>query len=55
MALSGEPSQPRVYIVHTMQIVDEIESWEGHPPEILQRMLHGIAKLRAEGLDIIED
>lgn len=40
---------------HPMRIVSEVEIWESHPPEILQRMLDGIAKLRADGLDIIED
>ena len=40
---------------HPMRIVGEVESWEGHPPEILQRMLDSIAKLRAEGLDVIQD
>jgi rifampin ADP-ribosylating transferase len=40
---------------HPMRIVGEVERWEGHPPEILQGMLHSIAKLRADGLDVIED
>ena len=38
-----------------MRIVDEVETWEGHAPEILQGMLDNIARLRAEGLDVIED
>ncbi len=41
--------------LHPMRIVGEIESWESHPPEILQGMLDSIAKLRADGLDVIED
>jgi rifampin ADP-ribosylating transferase len=40
---------------HPMRIIGEIESWAGHPPEILQGMLDNIAKLRADGLDVIED
>lgn len=40
---------------HPMRITGEVESWEGHPPEILQGMLDNIAKLRADGLDVIED
>lgn len=40
---------------HPMRILGEVESWEGHPPEILQDMLDNIAKLRADGLDVIED
>jgi hypothetical protein len=38
-----------------MRIVGEVKTWEGHPPEVLQGMLDSIAKLRANGLDIIED
>ena len=40
---------------HPMRIIDEVETWEGHPPEILQGMLDNIARLRADGLDVIED
>ena len=40
---------------HPMRIVGEMERWEGHPPEILRGMLDNIAKLRADGLDVIED
>ncbi len=40
---------------HPMRIVNEVERWEGHPPEIVQGMLNNIAKLRAGGLDVIED
>ena len=38
-----------------MRIVGEVESWEGHPPETVQGMLDSIARLRADGLDVIED
>lgn len=40
---------------HAMRIVGEVETWEGHPPESLQGMVDNIAKLRADGLDVIED
>ena len=40
---------------HPVRIVGEVESWERHPTEILQGMLDSIAKLRTEGLDVIED
>ena len=40
---------------HPMRVVDEIETWEGHPPEILQAMLDNIARLREQGLDLIDD
>ena len=40
---------------HPMQVVAEVETWEGHPPEVLAQMLDNIARLRAQGLDVIED
>ena len=40
---------------HPMRVVDELEDWEGHPPEVLQGMLDTLARLRADGLDVIED
>jgi hypothetical protein len=40
---------------HPVRIIGELERWEGHPPEILQGMLNSIAKLRADGHDVIED
>lgn len=40
---------------HPMRVVDEVRDWEGHPPDALQAMLDNIARLRAEGLDVIED
>jgi rifampin ADP-ribosylating transferase len=40
---------------HPMRIVNEIDTWDGHAPEVLQGMLDSIARLRAQGLDSIED
>ena len=38
-----------------LRVVREVEDWSGHDPEVLQRMLEGIARLREEGRDLIED
>ena len=42
---------------HPLQIVNELQNWERprHSPEVLQGMLDGIAHLREQGLDVIED
>lgn len=40
---------------HPLRIVSEVRDWEGHSPETVQGMLDGIARLRAQGLDVIED
>lgn len=40
---------------HPMRVVDELQTWEGHSPEVLQAMLDNLAQLRAQGLDVIED
>jgi hypothetical protein len=40
---------------HPIRIVDEVQDWEGHPPDTLRCMLDSIARLRAQGLDVIED
>ena len=40
---------------HPLRVVREVEDWEGHPPEVLQRMLDSLARLREQGLDVIED
>lgn len=40
---------------HPLRVVGELHDWEGHPPEVLQRMLDGLARLREQGLDVIED
>jgi len=38
-----------------LRVVGEVEEWESHPPDALQAMLDGLANLRAQGLDVIED
>lgn len=40
---------------HPVRVLGEVETWEGHTPEALQGMLDGIARLREQGLDVIED
>jgi rifampin ADP-ribosylating transferase len=38
-----------------LRVVGELDDWEGHSPEVLQGMLDGLARLREQGLDVIED
>ena len=40
---------------HALRVVGEVDDWEGHAPEVLQAMLDGLARLREQGLDVIED
>ncbi|MFA9446685.1 NAD(+)--rifampin ADP-ribosyltransferase [Egicoccus sp. AB-alg6-2] len=40
---------------HPMVVVGEVQDWKGHAPDALQGMLDHIARLRAQGLDVIED
>jgi len=40
---------------HALEVVGEVEEWEGHPPEVLQGMLDALEDLRRKGLAIIED
>ncbi len=40
---------------HPLRIVGELEDWEGPDPEVLTGMLGGLARLREQGLDVIED
>jgi len=40
---------------HPLRVVGEVDGWEGHDPEALKAMLDGLARLREQGLDVIED
>ena len=40
---------------HPLVVTDEVRTWQGHAPEILQGMLDNLARLREQGLDVIED
>jgi len=37
-----------------LRIIAEVTKWQGHPPERLQQMKDGLARLKAEGADIID-
>jgi hypothetical protein len=39
---------------HPLRVLGEVE-WEGHAPEVLAAMLENLERLRAQGLDLIED
>ena len=38
-----------------LRILSELEGWTGHEPEVLDGMLASLARLREQGLDVIED
>lgn len=38
-----------------LRVVGELDDWQPHPPEVLQAMLDNLARLREQGLDVIED
>jgi rifampin ADP-ribosylating transferase len=40
---------------HPLRVVDEVVDWQGHDPEVLKGMLDSLARLREQGLDVIED
>ena len=40
---------------HPLRVVGEVDTWEGHPPEVLKGMLDHLALIREQGLDVIED
>jgi rifampin ADP-ribosylating transferase len=40
---------------HPVRIVGEVTDWTAHEPEVLKAMLDGLARLREQGLDVIED
>jgi len=40
---------------HPLRIVAELDSWQGHAPEVVKGMLDHLAQLREQGLDVIED
>jgi rifampin ADP-ribosylating transferase len=37
-----------------LRIIAEVTKWQGHPPERLRQMKDGLARLKAEGADIID-
>ena len=40
---------------HPLRVVGEVDDWVGHDPEVLQGMLDSLARMREQGLDVIED
>lgn len=40
---------------HPLLVVGEVVTWEGHSPDVLNTMLGNLARLREQGLDLIED
>ncbi|MDT0164875.1 NAD(+)--rifampin ADP-ribosyltransferase [Actinotalea sp. AC32] len=40
---------------HALRVVAELDDWEPHPPDALRAMLDSLARLREQGLDVIED
>ena len=40
---------------HPLRVVGELDRWECHAPEVLQRMVDHLAHLREQGLDVIEN
>ena len=40
---------------HPLRIVAELDTWEGHDPELVKGMLDHLAQAREQGLDVIED
>jgi rifampin ADP-ribosylating transferase len=40
---------------HPLRVAAELEDWEGHPADALQGMLDNLARMREQGLDLIED
>ena len=51
---AGNPTQS-YRTRHPLRVVAELESWQGHAPEVLKGMLDHLAQLREHGLDVIED
>ena len=40
---------------HPLRVLAELETWQGHAPQVLKSMLDHLAQLREQGLDVIED
>jgi rifampin ADP-ribosylating transferase len=38
-----------------LRVAAELQSWQGHDPDVLKGMLDHLAQLREQGLDVIED
>ena len=40
---------------HPLRVAGEVDGWEGHEPAVLAEMLARLARMREQGLDVIED
>ncbi len=40
---------------YSLRVVGELDTWDGHAPEVLNAMVQNIARLREQGLDVIDD
>ena len=40
---------------HPLRVVDVVEHWEGHPPEVLQAMRDHLAELERRGIEAINE
>jgi rifampin ADP-ribosylating transferase len=40
---------------HPLRVIGEAVDWQGHDPEVLNKMLASLALLREQGRDLIED
>ena len=40
---------------HPLRVIAEVVDWQGHDPEVLNKMLASLALLREQGRDLIED
>ena len=40
---------------HPLRVTGELTGWQGHPPEQVQAMKDGLARLAAQGIEAIED
>lgn len=40
---------------YPLRVVGEVVTWQGHDPEVVNRMLDSLALLREQGRDLIED
>ena len=38
-----------------LRVIGEVDNWQGHDPELLQTMKDNIARLKAQGIEAIED
>lgn len=40
---------------HPFKVVGEVTGWQGHAPETLQAMRYGLARMKEQGIEAIED